>query len=366
MLCACAAVTVIGLAAPAAADVAVSTPGFVQAGPRLVGGGFVYADERRRRTRIRLVTASGRQRVMKGFPQLVAETEPEDEFGASAFTTIEVELDASRAGVALQVQRSFCFNSTSGDSDCSSSDIEYWVARFNGTAVRVLRCPGHAKGANDVAMSGPQVAMLGCRRRGGRRILLFNAATGRLREIEAPRGYGGFAAVEAAGRYVAAETAGDRAPHVILLNGHSDAEVLRAPAPTRPAGFMVQEDGKLLVESAEGAAECANWYLPAEPRAHPVARRPCLGALARDRIVTTTPVDELNDQLALTDLRGSPLRPLAPPMDNSVHHPFDFDGTRVADAVLACRGYHLIVERLRDILKRGPRPERPCQRTAPD
>jgi hypothetical protein len=354
----------------AAADVVVSTPQGVAAGPAIVGGGFVYAEGRGPRTHFHVVSASGKKRRLPQFPTFPERAEPEDEFGERSFTLVATALDASRAGVAVQVERSFCFTATTGDSDCHRADVEYWVARFRGPARRVLRCRGQSMGDKDVAVTGGLAAVLGCRTGSGRRVELYDITSAtRTRTLAAPRGHGGFVALAAAGRYVAAETGGTGARHlVILFDRRTGAELLRVPTSGGPGTFMLQEDGTLVVPPpAADDPQCANWHSPPDPAPHPVPQGPCFGELARDRIVARQPVDDSNARLVLTDLAGSDPIPLAPPKDDTSlgWYGFDFDGVRVVEAVPVCRGEVLFAEHLRTVLRRGPREPEPCQHTEP-
>jgi hypothetical protein len=140
-------------ASAAERTVVAHTPGVVVADPVLAGSNFVFADERGRQTRLHVVPASGRSRVLSQFPRLVTRSTEEDQFGELDFTSFEVAVDASSAGVALAVVHMACHTAPSGDSDCFEAGSEYWVATYRGPARRVLRCKNASR---DVAVGGPR------------------------------------------------------------------------------------------------------------------------------------------------------------------------------------------------------------------
>jgi hypothetical protein len=361
-ICAVLCAAALAPAASAAERTTVAhTPGELVADPVLAGSNFVFADERARQTRLHVVSASGRSRVLSQFPRMVTRSTEEDESGELDFTRVDVALDASTAGVALGVVRQDCHRAPSGDEDCLELGSEYWVAAYRGPARRVLRCKGDTR---DVGVAGRTVAVLGCPTRSEDKIHLFDLPTGTARRtIAPPRGYD-FVDVDAAGPFVAGEAARRNDDLVIVYDGRSGRELYRAPSSAFNEGeYVLQADGKLVVPAAEGAPECGSWYSPSEPVAHPLTFRPCIGRMANDRIVTIEPADPRGGttRLVLTDLRGSPPVAITPPADLDDSLGFDFDGRRVLEAVPVCHGVDLVAEHLRDMLRRGPRRARRCQ-----
>jgi hypothetical protein len=160
--------------------------------------------------------------------------------------------------------------------------------------------------------------VLGCATRSDRGIHLFDVATGTgRRTITAPRGYE-FVDIEAAGPFVVGEAAERNGRVLIVYDLRTGRELYRVASSQPDTGaYSLQSDGKLVIPALQGSAECGSWYSPAEPVAHPLTFRPCLGQMANDRIVTVGETDPSGDNagLVLTDLRGSPPVAITSPVD---------------------------------------------------